>query len=86
MNDEESKLIVNASFILDNENEIAIKNINIDTLNKLNRDEILKIMFFKWYMYGNFDKIDLLGEEYIITNKTKKKIDLVRFNKNNTMK
>jgi hypothetical protein len=82
MEDEEIKLTVNASFIIDNEIEMTIKNINIDTLNKLNKDEIIKILFFKWYMYGNFDKVNLLNEEYVILNKTKKKVELVRSNKN----
>lgn len=82
MSDEEIKLVINTSFILDNEVEITIKNINIDTLNKLNNDEILNLMMdTKWYMYGIYDKCMLLSEEYIIISKTKKKIELVRFNK-----
>jgi hypothetical protein len=32
-------------------------------------------------MYGNFDKVSLLNEEYLILNKTKKKVELVRSNK-----
>jgi hypothetical protein len=81
MEDEEVKLTVNANFIVDNEIEMIIKNISIDTLSKLNKDEIIKMLFFKWYMYGNFDKVSLLNEEYLILNKTKKKVELVRSNK-----
>jgi hypothetical protein len=81
MEDEEVKLTVNANFIIDNEIEMTIKNISIDTLSKLNKDEIIKMLFFKWYMYGNFDKVSLLNEEYLILNKTKKKVELVRSNK-----
>jgi hypothetical protein len=78
---EDYKLVINTSFILDNEVEITIKNINIDTLNKLNNDEILKLMMeTKWYMFGNYDKCIVLEEEYTILNKTKKKIELVRSN------
>lgn len=78
---EDCKLVVNTSFILDNEVEITIKNININTLSKLTNDEILKLMMeTKWYMYGNYDKCIILGEEYTILNKTKKKIELVRSN------
>jgi len=84
MSDEEIKLVINTSFILDNEVEITIKNINIDTLSKLNNDEILKLMMdTKWYMFGIYDVVDCLGEKYVITSKTKKKIELVRFNVKN---
>lgn len=81
MSDEELKLIVNTNFILDNDVEVIIKNINISTLNKLNQDEILRLILeTKWYMYGNYDKIIVLNEEYIIVSKTKKKIELIRSN------
>jgi TRAP-type mannitol/chloroaromatic compound transport system permease small subunit len=80
---EDYKLVINTSFILDNEVEITIKNININTLNKLNNNEILKLMMeTKWYMYGNYDKCIILSEEYTILNKTKKKVELVRSNIN----
>ena len=79
--EEDYKLVVNTSFILDNEVEITIKNININTLNKLNNVEILKLMMdTKWYMFGIYDKCIINDEEYVITSKTKKKIELVRFN------
>jgi hypothetical protein len=79
--DEDIKLTVNVNFILDNEIEINIKNINIDTLNELNKFGIVDMMMTtKWYMYGNYDKITILNEEYTILNKTKKKVDLVRSN------
>ncbi|NRU52521.1 hypothetical protein [Clostridium beijerinckii] len=81
MEDDEVKLIVNANFIIDNEIDLTIKNIDINTLNKLNKDEIIKMLFFKWYVYGNYDKVVILDEEYTILNKTKKKVELVRTNK-----
>jgi hypothetical protein len=81
MEDDEVKLIVNANFIIDNEIDLTIKNIDINTLNKLNKDEIIKMLFFKWYVYGNYDKVTILDEEYTILNKTKKKVELVRTNK-----
>jgi hypothetical protein len=81
MEDDEIKLIVNANFIIDNEIDLTIKNIDINTLNKLNKDEIIKMLFFKWYVYGNYDKVTILDEEYTILNKTKKKVELVRTNK-----
>jgi len=78
---EDYKLVINTSFILDNEVEITIKNININTLNKLNNEEILKLMMeTKWYMFGIYDKCIILNEEYTILNKTKKKVELVRSN------
>lgn len=81
MEDDEVKLIVNVNFIIDNEIDLTIKNIDINTLNKLNKDEIIKMLFFKWYVYGNYDKVTILDEEYTILNKTKKKVELVRTNK-----
>lgn len=81
MEDDEVKLIVNANFIIDNEIDLTIKNIDINTLNKLNKDEIIKMLFFKWYLYGNYDKVTILNEEYTILNKTKKKVELVRTNR-----
>jgi hypothetical protein len=78
--DTENKLIINANFILDNEVEITIRNINIDTLAKLNKDEIINMMFLKWYMYGAYDIINLFDEEYVILTKTKKKVELARYN------
>jgi hypothetical protein len=74
------KLVVNTTFILDGDVEITIKNINIDELNKLTKDKIIEIMMYKWYMYGVYDKCMILDEEYLITSKTKKKIELVRSN------
>jgi hypothetical protein len=78
--EEDYKLVINTSFILDNDVELTIKNINIDTLNKLNKDGIIDLIMFKWYMYGNFDLIDINNEQYVIVSKTKKKIELVRYN------
>jgi hypothetical protein len=82
MEDEENyKLVINTNFILDNEVEVTIKNININTLIKLNNNEILKLMMdTKWYMFGIYDKCIILEEEYTILNKTKKKVELVRSN------
>jgi len=60
----------------------TIKNINIDTLNKLNKDSIINLIMFKWYMYTIYDVVDCLGEKYVIVGKTKKKIELVRYNIN----
>lgn len=81
MSDEEDyKLVVNTSFILDNDVELTIKNININTLNKLNKDSIIDLIMFKWYLYTNYDIVKVLDEEYVIIGKTKKKIELVRYN------
>jgi hypothetical protein len=81
MSEGDSKLIINTTFILDSDVEITIKNINIDTLNKLNNDDILRLILeTKWYMYGIYDKCNVLDAEYTITSKTKKKIELVRTN------
>jgi hypothetical protein len=77
----ENKLIINTTFILDNEIEVTIKNINIEELSKLNNGVILElIMDTKWYMYGNYDVVQILNNSYVITNKTKKKIELIRYN------
>lgn len=79
--EDDSKLIINTSFMLDNDVEVTIKNINIEELSKLNKDIILDlILVTKWYMYGNYDTINILNSDYVIINKTKKKIELVRYN------
>lgn len=77
---EDYKLVINASFVLDNDVELTIKNINIDTMNKLNKDGIIELIMFKWYMYGLYDIVKIGIEDYVIIGKTKKKIELVRFN------
>jgi TRAP-type mannitol/chloroaromatic compound transport system permease small subunit len=47
----------------------------------MDNDDILKLILeTKWYMYGIYDKCNVLGSEYTITSKTKKKIELVRSN------
>lgn len=74
------KLTINTTFILDNDVELTIKNIKVDTLNNLNKDSIVELMYLKWYMYGIYDEILINNEKYIIVGKTKKKVELVRYN------
>lgn len=80
---ENVNLIINTSFVIDEEMEITFKNISIETLNKMNKIDLIKMLMIdtKWYMFGIYDKIVIQEDEYIIVNKTKKKIELVRSNK-----
>ncbi|NFT08123.1 hypothetical protein FDF26_13825 [Clostridium botulinum] len=79
---EELNLIINTSFLINESLEISVKNIEIGTLNNLTKLNILKTILLdvKWYMYGIYDKIQIEGINYIITNKTKKKIEIARYN------
>lgn len=79
---EEVNLIINTSFLIDEEMEITFKNINIETLNKINKTKLIQNLMIdiKWYMFGMYDKITIDDIEYVIISKTKKKIELVRMN------
>ena len=77
----ENKLIINTSFILDNEVEVTVRNIDINAFDELNKEEIIRIILeTKWYMYGNYDVINIFNNDYVILNKTKKKVELARYN------
>lgn len=77
----ENKLIINTSFILDNEVEVTVRNIDINEFDELNKEEIIRIILeTKWYMYGNYDVINIFNDDYVILNKTKKKVELARYN------
>lgn len=80
---ESVNLIINTSFLIDDEMEITFRNISIETLNKMNKVDLIKILMIdtKWYMFGVYDKIVIQDVEYIIVSKTKKKIELVKSNK-----
>lgn len=79
---EEVNLIINTSFLIDEELEITFKNINIETLNKINKTKLIQNLMIdiKWYMFEMYDKITIDDIEYVIISKTKKKIELVRMN------
>lgn len=80
---DEVNLIINTSFLIDEEMEITFRNISIETLNKINKVDLIQNLMIniKWYMFGIYDKITIDDTEYVIANKTKKKIDLIRINK-----
>jgi hypothetical protein len=65
---------------LSDEIELTLRNFNIDTLKEMNRENVFGLLVHKWYMYGVYDTIGILGEKYVISKKTKKKIELIKYN------
>lgn len=66
-------------FTLDNEITLTFKNVSLSFFATVSVENIDKLFNTKFYMFGIFDTIELLGEKYVITNKTKKKVELVRY-------
>lgn len=59
---------------------ILIKNISIDRLAEINIESVEKLFAYKWYMKGCYDRVDILDENFIILELTKKKVVLVKAN------
>ena len=61
---------------------VILKNVDLEMLSRLN-DKILileDILFGKWYMHGVYDVVDVMGYKFVIVNKTKKKVEMIRAN------
>jgi hypothetical protein len=71
---------INATFILDNEIQLIFKNIPFDAFEVINTENISELFQHKWYMHDLYDTVNLLGSKYVIVGKTKKKVELVRYN------
>jgi hypothetical protein len=72
-------ITMNTTFILDNEITLIFKNVSLNFLSQVNIQNLDLIFNTKWYMHGLYDTVVLLNEKYVITTKTKKKIELVRY-------
>ena len=60
---------------------ITMYNFPVELLKALSNDIIEeKLLGVKWYMYASFDVVDILGTKWIISNKTKFKIELIKAN------
>lgn len=73
---------INITFILDNQITLIFKNVSLAFLTTMNIQNIDKLFNNKWYMYGNYDTLEILGEKYVITSSTKKKVELIRYIEN----
>lgn len=75
-------ITMSATFILDNEITLIFRNVSLTFFTAVNIANINTLFNTKWYMYGVYDTLELLGEKYVITTKTKKKVELVRYIEN----
>lgn len=72
-------ITISATFVLDNEITLIFRNVSLSFFTAINIQNLDRLFNHKWYMLGIFDTLELLGEKYVITNKTKKKVELVRY-------
>lgn len=72
-------ITMSATFVLDNEITLIFKNVSLGFFAAVNIQNIDRLFNCKWYLYGIYDTLELLGEKYVITNKTKKKVEVVRY-------
>ena len=80
---DESRVYINISFKIDEGNMFEFYNFPSDKLAEVGdneKDIAMKLKEIKWYMYGLYDLVTVFGENWLITNKTKKKITLVKGN------
>jgi len=79
---EKNYITMSATFVLDNEITLIFRNVSLGFFAAINVQNINILFNSKWYMYGVYDTLELIGEKYVITNKTKKKVELVRYIEN----
>lgn len=80
---EESRIYINVGFKIDDDITFEFYNFPSDKLAQIgNREEdiSIKLKEVKWYMYGLYDLVEIFEENWLITNKTKKKVTLVKGN------
>ena len=80
---EESRVYINVSFKIDEDIMFEFYNFPSNKLNQIGNSEeeiSIKLKEVKWYMYGLYDLVEIFDENWLITNKTKKKIVLVKGN------
>lgn len=80
---DKSRVYINISFKIDEDNLFEFYNFPSDKLKDIGdneKDIAMKLKEIKWYMYGLYDLVMVFGENWLITNKTKKKITLVKGN------
>lgn len=79
---DEIPVYTNLSFALDS-TTITFRNVDLKWLSKIDSKSIIikNTFMFNWYSYGAYDRVRILEDDFIITLKTQKKIELVRANK-----
>lgn len=80
---EESRVYINVGFKIDEDITFEFYNFPSDKLKDIgnNEEEIsIRLKEVKWYMYGLYDLVVIFDENWLITNKTKKKVTLVKGN------
>lgn len=80
---EESRIYINVSFKIDEDITFEFYNFPSDKLAQIGNSEeniSIKLKEVKWYMYGLYDLVMIFDENWLITNKTKKKVTLVKGN------
>lgn len=80
---EESRVYINVSFKIDEDIMFEFYNFPSDKLKDIGNSEediSIRLKEVKWYMYGLYDLVGIFDENWLITNKTKKKVTLVKGN------
>jgi len=77
----EIQLYTNIEFNIDN-NKFILKNINIEFFNNFNKVKIIRLLKqeINWYDILVYDEFNILGEKFILTERTKSKVVLVKKN------
>lgn len=80
---EESRVYISIGFKIDEDIMFEFYNFPSDKLTQIGNSEediSIKLKEIKWYMYGLYDFVEIFEENWLITNKTKKKVTLVKGN------
>lgn len=65
-------------FSPESELSIIMKNLNLEILQELSKEETIdEIVGNKYYLYGMFDKVEVLGNSFMIMKSTKKSVIMV---------
>jgi hypothetical protein len=76
---EKTYITMTATFALSDELTLIFKNASLDFFDAVDVQSINELFNIKWYMYGAYDVVTVFNEKYVITVKTKKKVELVRY-------
>jgi hypothetical protein len=76
---EKTYITMTATFALSDELTLLFKNASLDFFDAVDVQSINELFNIKWYMYGAYDVVTVFNEKYVITVKTKKKVELVRY-------
>jgi hypothetical protein len=78
---EEVQLYSNIEFEV-NDSKFVFRNINIETFNDFNKVKVIRLLLqeIDWYHILTYDEFDILGEKFILIDRTKSKVVLVRKN------